>query len=126
LVALKFLFSLFILIVLVVFALMNMEPEVTIKFYEETKIGPIPLSFALLSAAAIGSIITALITLVEQVRLRYHLRKAETRETELEQELLEFRKQPPEPIIEHEEVSEEIVPHSLPPHEGAKPAEERE
>lgn len=125
-VALKFLISLFILIVLVVFALMNMEPSVTIKFYEEIKIGPIPLSFALLSAAAIGSIITALITLVEQVRLRYHLRKAGTRVTELEQELLEFRKQPPEPILEHEEVSEEVVPHSLPPHEETKPAEERE
>lgn len=123
-VALKFLVSLFILIVLVVFALMNMEPQVTVKFYREINIGPIPLSFAILGAAALGSIITALITLIEQIRLRYHLRKNHARIDELEHELLEFRKQPPEPIRDEDDFSES--PRELPSHEGEKPTEERE
>jgi uncharacterized integral membrane protein len=126
LVAVKFLVSLFILTVLVVFALMNMEPDVTVKFYEEINIGPVPLSFAILGAAALGSLITALITLVEQMRLRYQLRKERTRVEELELELLEFRKQPPEPIRDEEAGSEETAPRRLPSYEGEKPAEEPE
>ena len=125
-VAVKFLVSLLILIVLVVFALMNMEPEVTVKFYEEINLGPMPLSFAILGAAALGSIITALVTLVEQIRLRYHLRKEQARIEELEQELLEFRKQPPEPIRDEEEDYDDSPPRELPSYGGEKPAEERE
>ena len=97
-VALKFLFALAILIVLVLFALQNMEPNVSIKYYIDMSIGPMPLSFAVLGAAAIGSIITALVTLIEQIRLRYTIKKLNNRVKQLDDELLEYKKLPPEPI----------------------------
>ncbi|MDH5542478.1 MAG: LapA family protein [Nitrospinota bacterium] len=97
-VALKFLFALAILIVLVLFALQNMEPSVIIKYYLDKTIGPMPFSFAVLGAAAIGSIITALVTLVEQIKLRHTIKKLSRRIKQQDEELLNFKKIPPEPI----------------------------
>jgi len=97
-VALKFLFALAILIVLVLFALQNMEPDVIIKYYLDRTIGPMPFSFAVLGAAAIGSIITALVTLIEQIKLRHTIKKLNRHIRQQDEELLNFKKIPPEPI----------------------------
>ena len=100
-VVLKFLSGLAILIVLVLFSIQNMEPSVTITYYINKATPEIPFSFALLGAAAIGSVITALATLVEHFRLRSAIRRQAKHISEMEAELLEFRSQPPEPVNEN-------------------------
>jgi len=100
LVALKFLVGLLVLIVLVVFALQNLQPDVVIEYYFDKKIGPMPFSFALLGAAVLGSIIAALVTLCEQIKLRSVIRRQRKQIVRMEAELLEFKRRPPEPLPE--------------------------
>ncbi len=97
-VALKFLVGLLVLIVLVVFALQNLQPDVVIEYYFDKKIGPMPFSFALLGAAVLGSIIAALVTLCEQIKLRSVIRRQRKQIVRMEAELLEFKRIPPEPL----------------------------
>ncbi len=115
-VALKFLFGLAILIVLVVFSLNNLEPQVEIKYYIDKTLGPMPLSFALLGAAAIGSIVAALVTLIEQIKLRHTVKKQAKEIAQLESQILEFESMPPEPIPDNlADRDETALPPALPP-----------
>lgn len=113
-IALKFLAGLLLLIVLVIFSLQNMEPQVEIRYYFGKSLGPMPFSFAILAAAVVGSVVAALVTLIEQIKLRNEIRKQARRIRQQEEELLEYRRQPPEPLAE-EGSEEEEVPALLSP-----------
>ena len=100
--ALKFLLGLVILVFLVTFALQNMEPQVTINYYFDYSIGPLPLFFALLAAAVLGMVVSAAYSMVEQVRLSSALRRQKKQIQSLEKELFQYQQRPPEPLKEHD------------------------
>jgi len=103
LIALKFLAGLTVLIALVIFSLKNIDPQVSIIYYFGKSLGPMPFSFALLGSAVLGSVVAALFTLVEQIKLRGQIKKQNTKISMLEDELLELQSRPPEPLPEESE-----------------------
>ena len=100
--ALRFLLGLVVLVFLVTFAIQNMEPQVTISYYFDYSIGPVPFFFALLAAAVLGMVIAAAYSMVEQVKLSSALRRQKKQIQSLEKELFQYQQRPPEPLKEHD------------------------
>lgn len=98
----KFIIGLFVLIFLVTLGLQNMEPQVTVRYFFGYSLGPLPLFFALLSAAVAGVLLTMLFSIAEQIRLHSAIRKNRRRIAGLEAELAEYKQALPEKVIERE------------------------
>ncbi|GMT42236.1 MAG: hypothetical protein IEMM0002_0647 [bacterium] len=99
-VAVRFILGFVILIFMVTFAVKNMEPEVTIRYYFDYSFGPIPFFFSLLAATVLGMVITAVFSIAEYIRFHTAIRRQRKHINSLEKDLLEFRRQPPEPLAE--------------------------
>ncbi|MBI3793632.1 MAG: LapA family protein [Nitrospinae bacterium] len=99
-VTLRFILGLAVLIFLVTFALLNMEPSVTLRYFFGYAFGPVPLFFALLSAGALGMMTAMVFSIFEQFRLRAVIRKQKRQVAALKRELQEYHDLMPENQIE--------------------------
>ncbi len=98
--AIRFMLGLAVLIFLITLGLRNMEPQVTIQYYFGYKLGPMPLFFALLTAAAAGILLTMLFAVYEQLRLHAVVRAQRKQLAALERDIAEFKQLVPERLIE--------------------------
>jgi len=89
-IALKFLIGLIVLIFLVTFAVKNLE-EVTLYYYFEYQLGPVPLFFVLLASLFLGAGMIWVIATLEQMRLRMTVRKQARQIKYYEQEIQNFK-----------------------------------
>jgi len=113
--AVRFILGLVILVFLVTFAVKNMEPQITIRYYFGYSLGPMPFFFALLAAAVLGMVVSAIFSVAEQIRLHAAIRRKKKRIETLEKELLEFRQLPPEPLLEQDEEEPVVALEGAPP-----------
>ena len=88
--ALKFLLGLVALIFLVTFAVKNME-EVTLYYYFEYQLPPLPLFLVLLASFFFGAGTIWVIATFEQMRLRRTIRKQTRQIKDYEQEIQNFK-----------------------------------
>lgn len=79
---------------LTLFLTSNFEQRVVVRFTNWWRTSEIPLALALFIAVLIGFIVTALLAIADQVRLRSRLRQQRRTIERLEQELGELRKLP--------------------------------
>ncbi len=98
--AIRFLLGMAILIFLITLGLRNMEPQVTIQYYFGYHAGPMPLFFALLTAAAAGILLTMLFAVYEQLRLHGVIRRQRKQIAALEKDISELKQLMPEQLIE--------------------------
>jgi len=99
-VTLRFIAGLAVLIFLVTFALENMEPAVTLRYYFGYQWGPYPLFLALLGAAVAGIIIAMVFSVFEQFRLRAIIRRQKRQLAALKNEVREYQQLIPEHLID--------------------------
>lgn len=106
-IAVKFLLGLIVLVFLVTFAVQNMEPQITIRYFGYD-LGPLPFFFSLLAAAVLGMVIAAAYSVIEQLKLSSTVRQQKRRIQAIEKELLDYQQRPPEPLKELD--SDETMP----------------
>lgn len=88
------------LVLLVTFALQNMEPQVAFHYYFGVNYGPMPFFYALLTAAATGMAVAMIFCTLEQFRLRAIIRRQKKQLAFLKKEVLEYQELLPEHLIE--------------------------
>ncbi len=96
----RFLVGLALLVLLVTFALQNMEPQVAFHYYFGVNYGPMPFFYALLTAAAVGMVVAMIFCTLEQFRLRAIIRRQKKQLASLKKEVLEYQELLPEHLIE--------------------------
>jgi uncharacterized integral membrane protein len=95
----RFIIGLAVLVLLVTFALQNLEPSVTFQYFG-FKYGPIPFFFALLASAVAGMMIAMIFSIFEQFRLRAIIRRQQRQATSMKKEIHEYELLMPEQLIE--------------------------
>ena len=99
-VTIRFIIGIAALIFFITFGLQNMEPSVTLRYYFGYSFGPLPLFFALLSAAAVGIVVAMVFSVYEQLRLRAIIRRQKKEVASLKKEIGEYQQLLPERLIE--------------------------
>ncbi|MFQ5911626.1 MAG: LapA family protein [Nitrospinota bacterium] len=90
--ALRFILALAVVVLAVSFGVKNMTP-VSVQYYGLLSPGPYPLFFLLLSAFVLGALVAWLFGVLEKVRLRWRLRRGQSRLRKMEGRVQEMEEE---------------------------------